>query len=312
MLVWKLERMSTSDPAVWCHDPQAHELLGPEAIAIHHQPVVCLDNAQTHAYEALMRPMLAGFDDPLAAFRAAEGAGLASQLDRACVQSAIDCLPEVPTGARLFVNASPTTLLDGTLTATGLADEIRARGGPPESVVIELTEHAEVSDLGALADATTSLRRAGVGVALDDAGTGNNSLERISLLRPDYVKLDRSLVRGCDQSFHLLELVRILTTFCVALGATVIAEGIETVRELTAVKRAGAHMAQGFGIARPSQGYPRVDSATASTITRSSVVDRGVGTAARALSSPRATIDDLLTILAGTSRPLRPRKRPPG
>ena len=303
--------MSTSDPAVMRRDAEARTLLGPQAITIHHQPVVCLDDARTHAYEALMRPMVAAFDDPLDAFRAAEGAGLGSQLDHACVESALDSLPDVPTGARLFVNASPTTLLDGTLTTQWLTDAIRARGGSPESVVIELTEHADVDDLAALADATGALQRAGVGVALDDTGTGNNSLERITLLRPDYVKLDQSLVRGCDQSFHLLEIVRILTTFCVALGARVIAEGIETIRELTAVKRAGAHMAQGFRIARPSQGYPQVDSTTASTITRSSVVDRGVA-AARALATPLATIDDLLTILAGTPRTLRPRRRPPG
>jgi EAL domain-containing protein (putative c-di-GMP-specific phosphodiesterase class I) len=301
--------MSTREAAEPCPEPEAHALLEPQAIAFHHQPVVRLDNARTHAYEALMRPMLDGFGGPLAAFRAAEGAGLASQLDRACLEGAIDALPEVPRGTRLFVNASPTTLLDGTITATGLTRKIRAQGGAPESVVLELTEHAEVTDLEALAHATTSLKRAGVGLALDDAGTGNNSLERISLLRPDYVKLDQSLVQGCDRSFHLLELVRILTTFCVALGATVIAEGIETVRELTAVKRAGAHMAQGFGIARPSRGYPEVDRATASTIVRSTVVNRSIGAASRALSSPLATIDDLLTILAGSPRGQRARRR---
>lgn len=217
-----------------------------------------------------MRPTVSGLGDPLSAFHVAESAGVASRLDLACMNAALAGAGSLTHGARLFVNASPMTLLDGTVDPSELERQLLSSGSTPESVVIELTEHAEVDDLATLGDITGALRGVGFGLALDDAGAGNNSLERIARLRPDYVKIDRSLVSGCDRDQALRQLVEVLASFGRMLGARVVAEGVETLGELHAVSAAGADLAQGYVIARPSWGCPPVAPAATAAITGSS------------------------------------------
>jgi EAL domain-containing protein (putative c-di-GMP-specific phosphodiesterase class I) len=75
-------------------------------------------------------------------------------------------------------------------------------------------------------------------------------------LEPSIVKLDRALITGLDQSPRQQILVRHVVRLCVELGAQVVAEGIETADELSAVVDSGAHYAQGFLLGRPSYPLP--------------------------------------------------------
>jgi len=93
-------------------------------------------------------------------------------------------------------------------------------------------------------------------VAVDDAGAGYGSLQCISEVRPEWLKVDLSLVRGVDGDEIRATLIESLVTLADRVGARLIAEGIETVEELDALRGLGVKYGQGFLLAIPSEPFP--------------------------------------------------------
>ncbi len=142
------------------------------------------------------------------------------------------------------VNLSPASLLDAR------TDALLATA-PPEQLVVELSEHDPVDDYAALAAALAPHRARGVKLAIDDVGAGFSSLRHIVVTAPDVIKLDRSIVAGAGTDPVLATLTRSLVDFARGLGATVVAEGIETLEDALALRDAGVHLGQGWLFARP-------------------------------------------------------------
>jgi EAL domain-containing protein (putative c-di-GMP-specific phosphodiesterase class I) len=214
-----------------------------EGLAAVVQPIVKLAEMRVVGVEALAR-----FQDPpgrpdLWFARAAE-LGLGEALELSAIRAALALLPQLPDGVYLSVNASPDTLhgrgLHGLLAA---AD--------PRRVVIEITEHASVARYDDLLRELAALRELGVRVAVDDTGAGYASFRHILMLRPDIIKLDRDMVNGVDRDRAREGLVGALASFAESLGATVVAEGVETAGELDVLARVGIACGQGYYLARP-------------------------------------------------------------
>jgi EAL domain-containing protein (putative c-di-GMP-specific phosphodiesterase class I) len=108
-----------------------------------------------------------------------------------------------------------------------------------------------VVDYSALTEALDALRCRGVRLAVDDAGSGFSSLQHILNLKPDIIKLDRALVEAIDTDPARRALAGSLLTFANEIGAQVIAEGIENLREQTALRRLGIRYGQGFHLGLP-------------------------------------------------------------
>jgi EAL domain-containing protein (putative c-di-GMP-specific phosphodiesterase class I) len=123
--------------------------------------------------------------------------------------------------------------------------------GSHPRLVAEVTEHARVSDYRRLTTCLEGLRRTGLRLAIDDAGAGYASLRHILWLAPDVVKLDMSLTRNLHADTRRRALVAALVPFAAEIGATVIAEGIETADELEALRAYGASWGQGFLLGHP-------------------------------------------------------------
>jgi PAS domain S-box-containing protein len=183
------------------------------------QPVFDIRTREIVGYEALTR-----FDDgtrPDLVFAEAHRAGLGTRLEAACIRAAIAESEGRIGGAWLSVNASPELTLDGSLAAVlGVGHEL----------VLEVTEHVEISDYLALRDAIDAIE--GLRVAVDDAGAGYASLRHILELRPDFVKLDIALIRGIESDPARQAMVASMRHFAEATGTTLLAEGIETDAEL--------------------------------------------------------------------------------
>ena len=148
---------------------------------------------------------------------------------------------------RLSVNASPATLCTPEFTDV-LADN------PGDRLAIEITEHAPVEDYAALRVALTRLRSRGVQLMVDDAGAGFASLKHIVDLKPDVIKLDLSLTRDIDTDPLRRALAASLLAFADEIGASIVAEGIETYGELEALRALGVKHGQGYLLARPATG----------------------------------------------------------
>src|SRR5262249_7083128 len=136
-------------------------------------------------------------------------------------------------------------LLDGEV-----LDTLLAHTGP--RLTVEITEHAQVSDYDLLTGALKTLRQTGVRLSVDDAGAGYASLQHVLRLRPDLIKLDISLVRDIDTDRVKAALAGCLTNFAAQIGASLIAEGIETAAEMARLTAVGVSYGQGYPLARPA------------------------------------------------------------
>src|SRR4051794_12492689 len=210
------------------------------------QPIVDLERGVAIGYE-----MLARFDSeieapPPAWLAEAERRGLGSRLEAALVEAGLEALDWVPDNCFLAINVSPRALGSPDLAA------LLASRESLEGVVIEVTEQAVVEDYDDLEYVLRSLRAAGAAIAVDDAGAGYASLQHIVALRPQFVKLDRSLVTGLDRDEAKLAVIEALGTFCGRIDAWMVAEGIERPEEVAALQRLRVPLGQGFWLGMPS------------------------------------------------------------
>jgi EAL domain-containing protein (putative c-di-GMP-specific phosphodiesterase class I)/putative methionine-R-sulfoxide reductase with GAF domain len=230
------------------------QLCQPGAITTVVQPVVRPGDQVIVGYEALARMSIEPTHPPDWWLNQAEELGLRRKLEIACL-AAIACLGPVPEGRLLFINLSPSTLADPA--ALALVSSL------PGRVVIELTEQEAVIDYAELRTHLTRWLSQGLRIAIDDAGAGYSSLRHVIELSPDFLKLDRELIRGIDQDRTRRALVRSVLAFAREVGTSVIAEGIETSRELEVLRDVGVNLVQGYLLARPGPPWPSIATAGA-------------------------------------------------
>lgn len=208
------------------------------------QPICDLQANRLVSFEALCRFAPLPYRSPDIWFNDAFAVGLGVQMELAVAHAAFMSAATLPPGTSIAVNVAPATVLSGELQRLSLPVA-------PEGIVLEITEHASVADYAALTEALAPLRRAGMRVAIDDAGMGYSGLQHIVQLRPDLVKLDMSLTRAIDTDSARQALAAALIFYSRQTGCTIIAEGIETEAELAMLRRLGVPCGQGYLLGRP-------------------------------------------------------------
>ncbi len=216
-----------------------------------YQPIVDLESGRVTGYEGLVRvPRESTFAHAGALFDAAEVAGRVHDLDRAALDIVLRGAHDLPDQVTLSVNVSPRTLESAEFSATAFLSILRRHGMPPGRVVLELTERESIRDPERLRLALRGVQNAGVRVAADDVGAGNAGLRLLSQFRFDVVKIDLSLVqRAGDDKTH--SVLRSIVEMADRLGATTIAEGVETSGQLRTARRLGITAGQGYLLGRP-------------------------------------------------------------
>jgi EAL domain-containing protein (putative c-di-GMP-specific phosphodiesterase class I)/putative methionine-R-sulfoxide reductase with GAF domain len=230
------------------------------------QPIVRPADMVVVGYEALARMPLEPYNPPDWWLEVADEFGLRHELERACLIAAAALGPP-PDGRVLFVNASPSTIADPM--ALALRDQL------PDRLVLELTEQEAVDDYGDLERRLAGWMGSGVRLAVDDAGAGYSSLRHVVELSPDYLKLDRNLVRKIDEDPNRRALMRAVVAFAREVGTSVIAEGVETRNELEVLREAEVHLVQGYLLARPGPPWPTIGHTGSSAGTRSETTTDG-------------------------------------
>jgi diguanylate cyclase (GGDEF)-like protein len=150
----------------------------------------------------------------------------------------------------MSVNLSARNLLDAELPEQ-VAELLRRHGIPPERLTVEVTESAALVDPERAVAALTALRASGVGVSIDDFGTGNASIEYLATLPASELKIDRSFITGMLEDARAEAIVRSTIDLARNLGLTIVAEGIETEAVMEHLAGLGAQTAQGYFISRP-------------------------------------------------------------
>jgi EAL domain-containing protein (putative c-di-GMP-specific phosphodiesterase class I) len=173
-------------------------------------------------------------------------------IEQACLQAAAwqELSPDgVPVG--VSVNLSARQIADPDL-LSHIEGSIAASMIDPSSLWLELTESTLLEDTVFVERTLDSLRDLGVRLVLDDFGVGFSSLGYLKRLPLSMIKLDRSFVENLAEDSHDAAIVRAVTEMAEVFGIAVVAEGIETERQLLIASELGCGYAQGFHFAEPS------------------------------------------------------------
>ena len=169
--------------------------------------------------------------------------GLGADYELAALEAALAEAGRLPDGSFLTMNVSPAVVL-------GSGKRLRRLlAGVARPIVLELTEHVPIDDYTNLRDAIAALGE--VEIAVDDAGAGYASMRHILEIRPAFAKLDISLVRGIDGDELRQAMAAGFQYYALRTGCRLVAEGVETEEEASALRALGVDLGQGYLFGRP-------------------------------------------------------------
>ena len=224
-------------------------LLDGDELTCHYQPKINASDESVHSVEALLRwhHPSRGLLLPEELLPAAERAGLMRKLANHTINLALEQIQswrEQGIVETVAVNLSATNLLDLDLVGT-IERLLQTHGLPADALIIEITESALVDSVRSR-NTVAALQHLGVHISLDDYGTGWSSLARLQDVSVDELKLDRVFVARLAQDPRSVAIVRSTVALAQSLGADLVAEGVEDEVTLSALRRYGCTITQGF------------------------------------------------------------------
>ena len=215
-----------------------------------YQPIVATIGP-TFGYEALLRTEEPAFRSPDAFLAAAERLGRVQELGRCIRRRVSEQLMTAPQDSVLFVNLHASDLADPELYSAQSALSLQA-----SRVVLEITERKSLDGVEDMPRRLAELRKLGYRIAVDDLGAGYAGLACFSVLEPDIVKLDMSLIRDIDTQPRKRALVESMIRVCQRdLGMLVVCEGVETTAEREVLFGLEPSFLQGYLFARPQREF---------------------------------------------------------
>lgn len=224
------------------------------------QPILKLESGETIGYEALNRPNATNLFPNTEAFY--EFVGQSNQVflfECFCRNISLKRFMTRLKGSvckkdsLLFINIHPHVLLDSNYHSGETLQLLSELGIEPNQVVFELTERSAVTDFALFEKVLSNYRSQGYRIAIDDVGSGYNSLKTLIYLKPEFIKLDQSLIQNIDQNMEQQQLVKLIIEYAKQSSTEIIAEGIERTEELHFIREQGVHYGQGYALGKPHQ-----------------------------------------------------------
>ena len=229
--------------------PTLDSILADADIVTLFQPILDGHNQTILGHEALSRgPEHSPYHSAAALFSLAKACQRTIELEHLCLTQAIHHFMAQQLEGRLFVNLSATALL--ALDIKQLISLLRSHDLPCERLVIELTEQYQ-NDVDGLRDVATTLREAGISLALDDLGAAFSGLRRWLDLTPDFIKLDRYFIQSLHEDPIRRLFVGSLLELANQLNTVFIVEGVETTHGWHVLQQLGIRYYQGYLLGRP-------------------------------------------------------------
>ncbi len=220
------------------------DVLEKESFRLVYQPIFHTGWRQVIGFEALTRFTVEPVRTPDLWFKEAAEVGLQQQLEMAVIARALRDFDQFPPDVYLAFNVSPATIVAPDFAAL-------FQHHPLDRIVLEVTEHASIDDYSGLEQQLGPMREKGLRLAVDDVGAGYANFRHILKLRPDFLKVDASLISQIDKKLGAKALVAAVVRFTQEAGGAVVAEGVETAEELQVLTDLEIHHAQGYLLGRP-------------------------------------------------------------
>lgn len=229
------------------------EVIENKDIFVEFQPIYSLNTKKTIGIEALARGDYGGeVVSPYFLFNYAKEQGTVLAIDRLCREKAMSAFAENKSAPMLFINFETSVLND---VVPGNGEILRTAneyGIPSENIVIELNE-SHVRDSYDLMMFVDYYRSQGFLIALDNVSEGLETMNRIMLVNPDIIKIDRAIISNIESSSYNQEVFKSIINTAKQMGSMTIAEGVETVDEVITCMLMGVDYFQGFYFSRPEQ-----------------------------------------------------------
>ncbi len=231
-------------------------IMAPGAITALFQPIINVgpQGPSLHALECLSRgPKGTPLQDATDLFNLVREAGASAVVDLACIRNSLVAASALPGEPLLTVNVHASTLFgrdDFALALTEIAAESSIR---TSRLIVEIIEHTPNGDTP-VTDIIDQLRRLGIQLAVDDIGAGRSNLLRLVECHPDYFKVDRHLISNLHTDLYRQAILESVCTLARKTNSRVVAEGVETLRELNSVTALGIDLVQGNLISPPVPG----------------------------------------------------------
>lgn len=275
---------------------ELHRIVQGRKLSTFFQPILNLQSGECLGYEVLNRPPVSGsFPNTEMFYDYIGQTNRVFAFERYCRETSFERFEAARRRARqpedlpedvVFINVHPLVLTDSAYRSGETVRLLKRYGLPPERVVFELTEKQAVTDYAEFERVLSHYRAQGFRIAVDDAGSGYSSLKTIVNLKPEFIKLDKSLIRDLHEHEDRRRIVKLLQEFAQGSGTSIIAEGIESRAEAEFLRAEGIEYGQGYALGRPDAelkpaAFPEEDRAVVWTetgkkpITKADIKPRG-------------------------------------
>ncbi|MGP4075654.1 EAL domain-containing protein [Halobacillus sp. K22] len=232
-------------------NPALGEIIQQGTFTSHLQPIVDMHENEIFGYESLLRTKGKSIN-PGDLFSYAQRSGLQSMLDQKARRSAVKAKSDfLPKGQKIFINFLPSTIYVPEFCLKHTFQMVEEFNIDPADLVFEVVETEKVTNVEHLKSILDTYKTSGMKVALDDVGAGYSTLEMLSLLKPDFLKIDRSYIQNCHEDLTSQNFLFQVMNRASSLGIKVLAEGIETEDEWNWVRELGVDYGQGYYIGKP-------------------------------------------------------------
>lgn len=251
---------SAESSVVWTRDQlelerELRAAIKNDELQVLFQPIVHAQSHHIARIEALVRWLhpKRGYLSPSEFLPLAEDIGQIGQLGEIVLRTSCTVaynLLQLGYPVNVSVNVHPRQLLNRDFPQT-IFQVLQDTGLPAQSLILEITESAIVNDMERVSKVLEEIRHLNILIALDDFGTGYSSLTLLRELPIDILKIDKSFVRMLDQNRNDLKIVQAIIGLGKNLGLTVIAEGVETERQVRLLLQHACYYHQGYYFSRP-------------------------------------------------------------
>ena len=233
---------------------QLEQIITDKKIYPVYQPIVSLKTGEILGYEALSRISLNSCTfNAEELFTYAKEYNCLWNLEYICRKKALKGVKDKTADKKLFLNVDPNIIKDLRFQTGMTLNYLNRYNISPDNIVFEVCERSDIKEIHLFHDVINHYKKQNYQIAIDDFGKGYADFNRIFFLHPEYVKLDISLISNIDTDSVKCSMVEGLVKFFHSENICLIAEGIETMGELTQLIHLGVDYGQGYFLAKPTE-----------------------------------------------------------
>jgi len=231
---------------------EMNKIVSQRKIKLLAQPIIDVASKEIRAWEMLTRgPEGTALESPLQLFSVARQTNMLYELEMIVLSKTLEQITLTGCTHDIFINFTPITLGNSRFVRDLKTEMQSYKNIKPSQITFEITERDSIEGIENFIYNIKVLRGMGIKIAVDDTGAGYASLNTISEIMPDVIKIDRSVIQNIDKNSVKESMLKGLLLVAKEAGSIVIAEGIESEEEASVLSRNKVELAQGYFYARP-------------------------------------------------------------